>query len=139
MFAPKPFRSLIGKGVVHCEIFRIFGRAALASAVVSAGWVALAAGSIDLSLPPARRAWWGAGLCFFVASPSLLWLVLLGVAPVIAPPDVLNDALTGAWLIFLASFLSTSGRPEVSIVGSYPPSAVDANVIQDRSFDCAIC
>ena len=37
MLAPKPFFSPIGKYVVHCEILRIFGRAAFASAVVSAG------------------------------------------------------------------------------------------------------
>ena len=56
MLAPKPFFSPIGKNVVHCEILRIFGRAAFASSVVRRGCVTLIAGSSVAVLAPAIRA-----------------------------------------------------------------------------------
>ena len=72
MLAPKPLRSLIGKWVVHVEILRILGRAALASAVVNAGWMTLTFGSISFGVPPAVRASIRAWICMAVASMSIL-------------------------------------------------------------------
>ena len=53
-----------------------------------------------------------------VAATSTLWPLRLGVTPLMEPPEVLNEALTGALSIFFASFLTTSGRPDVSTVGA---------------------
>ena len=72
MFAPWPFFSVIGKYVVHCEIFFILGRAASASAVVRTGLLTCRAGSTVGATRPAARASSTARMAACVPSTSSL-------------------------------------------------------------------
>src|SRR5215216_5106180 len=92
MLAPKPFRSQIGKYVVHFEIRFILGAIRFANAVVTLGSLATTTGATTPSACPAWRFIIAPRIASWVAPRSSFLPSLLALANTTRDPASLNLA-----------------------------------------------